>query len=160
MAERELVELDAHEARPLGGGERRDLASRPLQQREITDLGGGRQSEQAARGVRQRIDAPRERVLDARLHRERMLVRQLRRGELDQRERVAERRRERPVGGTGRQRPRRVVLEHGGGGLAIEPSEHERRQALGEPVAGPRGDQQRERVREHAAGGEQDRAEA
>ena len=77
-------------------------------------------------------------------------------GQLDQRQRVAQRDREQPIGGAGGQRAAGVPGDHFGRRLAVEAFERER----GEVVAvGARRDHDRHRVGEQAARREQDRAQ-
>ena len=152
MAERQLVERDFDEARLLGGGERAQVGAGALQHGEVAGLLGRGEREQPARRLRERADPGRERLLDAGLD-------AVSGGELDQRERVAERDLEDPVGVAGREGLAGVLLEDRRGGVAVEASQDDRVEALRQLVAGPRRDQQRDRVGEQAPGGEQDRPE-
>ena len=171
VAEREQLERDRDEAGALGGASAprsspSAVAAAPSTPRSPESSAAASASARRAAPGSASI-AARERALDARLDPERALAGRDRhvggcRRQLDQRQRVAERRLEQAIRGAGRQRAAGVLLEHRRGRLAVQPLELERGQERVRRrgrLAGAHREQRRDRVGEQPPGGEQDRGE-
>ena len=153
MAERQLVERDLDEARLLGGRERAQVGSRPLQHREVAGLLGRGEREQPARRLGQRCRSGAANACSTLVSTPSPAASSISASGLPSVDL------EDPVGVAGREGLAGVRFEDRGGGVAVETAQDDRVEALRQLVAGPRRDQHRDRVGEQAPGGEQDRPE-